>query len=158
YVIPDGGPGRVEKDPQTGEPTGLVRTFARFLKIPSAGKQPNPTEQQRCLANLFHDYNSVGITSVCERDAYPDQVPIYQALRDSGSSTVRVALSHHIDSDGGLAKIREAIQTVARHPLFTNKDPMLRIIGIKTYLDGGMLTGSAYMREPWGVSTMYGIS
>jgi predicted amidohydrolase YtcJ len=35
---------------------------------------------------------------------------------------------------------------------------MLRIIGIKTYLDGGMLTGSAYMREPWGVSKIYSIT
>ena len=35
---------------------------------------------------------------------------------------------------------------------------MLRIIGIKTFLDGGMLTGSAYMREPWGVSRIYAIS
>jgi predicted amidohydrolase YtcJ len=26
------------------------------------------------------------------------------------------------------------------------------------YLDGGMLTGSAYMREPWGVSAMYGVT
>ena len=34
---------------------------------------------------------------------------------------------------------------------------MLRIVGIKTYLDGGMLTGSAYMREPWGVSKIYSI-
>ena len=32
---------------------------------------------------------------------------------------------------------------------------MLRIVGIKTYLDGGMLTGSAYMRQPWGVSKIY---
>jgi predicted amidohydrolase YtcJ len=35
---------------------------------------------------------------------------------------------------------------------------MLRIIGLKTYLDGGMLTGSAYLREPWGVSARYGIT
>ena len=34
---------------------------------------------------------------------------------------------------------------------------MLRIVGIKMFLDGGMLTGSAYMREPWGVSEIYGI-
>ena len=34
---------------------------------------------------------------------------------------------------------------------------MLRIIGIKTFLDGGMLTGSAYMRKPWGVSRIYAI-
>jgi predicted amidohydrolase YtcJ len=34
---------------------------------------------------------------------------------------------------------------------------MLRVIGIKTFLDGGMLTGSAYMRRPWGVSKIYSI-
>jgi predicted amidohydrolase YtcJ len=34
---------------------------------------------------------------------------------------------------------------------------MLRIIGVKVFLDGGMLTGSAYMREPWGVSEIYAI-
>jgi predicted amidohydrolase YtcJ len=158
YVIPDGGPGLIEKDPQTGEPTGLVRTFARFLKNPVTGKQPTPAEQQDCLAALFRDYSSAGITAVCERDAYPDQVPIYQGLRDSGRATVRVALSYHVDSEGDLTKVRSSIQAVSRHPLFTNKDPMLRIIGIKTYLDGGMLTGSAYMRQPWGVSAMYGIT
>jgi len=158
YVIPDGGPGLVEKDAHTGEPTGLVRTFARFLKIPDTGKQPTPAEQENCLADLFRDYNSVGITAVCDRDVYPDQVPVYQALRDHRRATLRVALSHHIDSDGDLSKVREAIQALGRHPLFKNKDTMLRIIGLKTYLDGGMLTGSAYMREPWGVSAMYGIT
>jgi hypothetical protein len=34
---------------------------------------------------------------------------------------------------------------------------MLRVIGVKTFLDGGMLTGSAFLRQPWGVSTIYGI-
>jgi predicted amidohydrolase YtcJ len=158
YTIPGGGPGLVEKDPQTGEPTGLVRTFARFLKVPATGKQPTPADRQRCLEELFRDYNSVGLTGVCERDVYPEQVPVYQAVRDSGRATVRVALSYHVSSEGDLAQIQETIRGVARHPLFTGRDPLLRIIGIKTYLDGGMLTGSAYMREPWGVSTLYGIT
>jgi predicted amidohydrolase YtcJ len=34
---------------------------------------------------------------------------------------------------------------------------MLWLRGIKVFLDGGMLTGSAYMREPWGVSKIYSI-
>lgn len=157
FKVPD-GPGLVEKDPQTGEPTGLVRTFARFVKAPSTGKQPTPEDQQRCLTALFQDYNSVGITAVCERDAYPDQVPIYQALRDKGDTNMRVALSYHIDSEGDLSTIQQNIRAVANHPLFQRKDPFLRIIGIKTYLDGGMLTGSAYMQQPWGVSQMYGIT
>jgi predicted amidohydrolase YtcJ len=158
FKVPPGGAGLVEKDPITGEPTGLVRTFARFVKVPATGKQPTAEEQQRSLAELFRDYNSVGITAVCERDAYPDQVPVYKALRDSGRASMRVALSCHIDSEGDLAAIQASIRRVAADPLFQKKDSLLRIIGIKTYLDGGMLTGSAYMQEPWGVSAMYGIT
>jgi len=158
FKVPPGGPGLVEKDPATGEPTGLVRTFARFVKVPATGKQPTAEEQQRCLAALFRNYNSVGITAVCERDAYPDQVPVYKALRDSGRASMRVALSCHVDSEGDLAAIQASIRRVAADPLFQKNDSRLRIIGIKTYVDGGMLTGSAYMREPWGVSAMYGIT
>jgi predicted amidohydrolase YtcJ len=158
FKVPPGGPGLVEKDPATGEPTGLVRSFARFVKVPPTGKEPTPEEQQRCLAELFRDYNSVGITAVCERDAYPDQVPVYKALCDSGLASMRVALSCHVDSEGDLAAIQASIRRVAANPLFQKNDSRLRIIGIKTYLDGGMLTGSAYMREPWGVSDIYGIT
>src|SRR5256886_13921157 len=53
--------------------------------------------------------------------------------------------------------IQNRIRAVANDPL-RMRDPMLQIIGIKTFLDGGMLTGSAYMRQPWGVSEIYGIS
>jgi predicted amidohydrolase YtcJ len=70
---------------------------------------------------------------------------------------VRLAISHHIDTIGPLEAIQENIRKVARHPLRA-EDPLLRIIGIKTYLDGGMLTGSAYMRQPWGVSKIYSIT
>lgn len=36
-------------------------------------------------------------------------------------------------------------------------DNMIRIIGVKIFLDGGMLTGSAYMQKPWGLSKIYSI-
>jgi hypothetical protein len=71
---------------------------------------------------------------------------------------MRVALSCHVDSEGDLAAIQAGIRRVAADPLFQKSDTRLRIIGTKTYLDGGMLTGSAYMQEPWGVSAMYGIT
>ena len=158
FVVPAGGPGLVEKDPKTGEPTGLVRTFARFIKAPSNERQPSPQDEQRLLAELFRDYNAVGITAVCDRDASPEQIEIYRGLRESGRSTVRVALSQHIDSEGDIETIQANIRRVAEDPLFKRRDAVLRIIGIKTYLDGGMLTGSAYMRQPWGVSAMYGIT
>ncbi len=35
---------------------------------------------------------------------------------------------------------------------------MLWVRGLKVFLDGGMLTGSAYMLQPWGVSSIYSIA
>jgi hypothetical protein len=121
FTVPPGGPGLVEKDPVTGEPTGLVRSFARFVKAPETDKQPTAEDQLHCLAALFRDYNSVGITAVCERDAYPDQVPVYQALRDSGQADMRVSLSCHVDTEGDLAAIQANIRRVAADPLFQKK-------------------------------------
>jgi predicted amidohydrolase YtcJ len=158
FKVPEGGPGFVEKDPQSGEPTGLCRTYARYVKVPSTGKEPGFEDKKRCLARLFQDYNCVGITTVCERDADPGQISVYQALRDSHQANMRVALSYHISTEGSIESIQDQISQVTKHPLYIQQDPMLKIIGVKVYLDGGMLTGSAYLRQPWGVSQMYGIT
>jgi predicted amidohydrolase YtcJ len=104
----------------------------------------------------LHDYNSVGITSIIDRDAYEPAIVRYQRLHNASALTVRVGISHHVETLGQLDKILGEIQKVADHPL-RHGGPRLRIIGIKTYLDGGMLTGSAYMREPWGISRIYAI-
>ena len=54
-------------------------------------------------------------------------------------------------------KVKEMYRQVAENPLRSGSS-QLRIIGIKMFLDGGMLTGSAYMRDPWGLSTIYSIT
>jgi hypothetical protein len=94
---------------------------------------------------------------VGERDASPEEIEVFQELRRTGPLTVRVNVSHHIESIGALTNVEANIRRVAAHPLFRERDEWLRIIGIKVFLDGGMLTGSAYMRRPWGVSDIYSI-
>ena len=150
------GPGKIEKDPRSGEPTGILRNCTRYVKVEPPAKKPSEHDQERRLLELFHDYNSVGITSIIDRDAYGPAIDRYQKMHEAGALTVRLAISHHIDTLGPLDKILENIRRVAAHPL-RRGGPRLRIVGIKTYLDGGMLTGSAYMREPWGVSKIYAI-
>ena len=150
------GPGKIEKDPRTGEPTGILRNCARYIKVPPAEHPATERDEEQRLIELFKDYNSVGITSVIDRDAYAPAIERYQRLHDAGRLTVRVGISHHIESLGPLDDIVAEIRRVAAHPL-RHGGPRLRIVGIKTYLDGGMLTGSAYMREPWGVSKIYAI-
>jgi predicted amidohydrolase YtcJ len=151
------GAGIVEKDPVTGEPTGLLRSCSRYVKSKSSGRQASDTEQNDRLAALLADYNSVGLTCVADRNASAGGIGQYQQLRADGRLTVRMMISHGVDGSGKLPAVQEKIREVARHPL-RKPDPLLRIVGIKCFLDGGMLTGSAYMREPWGVSEIYLIS
>jgi predicted amidohydrolase YtcJ len=119
---------------------------------------PSPAQREQQLTKLFHDYNSVGLTSIADRDANPSAISLYTALRDRGALTLRVAISHDVKSIGPIEEVQQRIRTVAADPLFKDKDGLVRIIGTKVYLDGGMLTGSAYLSAPWGVSKIYAIT
>jgi len=156
FQVSDGGSGFAEKDAQ-GEPTGILRNATRYVKVEGSRRRPSAADKVERLRLLFADYNQVGITSICDRDAGFGEVEIYQTLHAGSRQTVRVSLSHHIESIGPMAGVQTAIRQVGEHPLFRAGDDWLRIIGIKVYLDGGMLTGSAYLRAPWGVSTIYSI-
>jgi predicted amidohydrolase YtcJ len=156
FKVTDGGEGFPEKDPATGEPTGILRNLGRFVKSQPSGREASEADRERRVVELFADYNSVGITSVGDRNASSSDVARYKKLRDEGKLTVRMSLSHSMNTIGAMEGIQNRIREVANHPL-RKPDPMLQIIGIKCFLDGGMLTGSAYMRKPWGVSAIYAI-
>jgi predicted amidohydrolase YtcJ len=157
FHVTDGGPGYAEKDPQTGEPTGILRGCNRCIAEQESEKTPSESDRYGRLLALLKDYSSVGITGICEGDAGEANLQLYQKMLDRGDLPVRVAAQYHIETIGPLERIQDQIRAVARHPL-RKGGPMLRVIGIKNYLDGGMLTGSAYMRQPWGVSKVYAIS
>ena len=53
--------------------------------------------------------------------------------------------------------MEKSMEEIIQHPL-TQSDVELQIIGTKVFLDGGMLTGSSFMSQPWGISEAYGIS
>ncbi len=158
FQIPAGTPGKIEKD-ANGEPTGILRTSGNYFKTGSTGAR-SATEAQRSerLRELFKDYNSVGITTICDRNAGIGAIESYAKLRDLGTLTVRVSASQGVGSLGELTKIQESIRAVGKHPLHTTLDDWVHIVGIKMFLDGGMLTGSAYMRQPWGLSEIYSIT
>jgi len=155
WKVTDGGPGYAEKDPATGKLTGILRSCTRFLKDPKE-RTPSPAEHAQLLRRLFDDYNRVGITMVGERDASPDEAALYQGLHDRGELTCRTYLVMHIETIPPIEEIRQKISRIAASPLYKG-DSMLRARAAKAYLDGGMLTGSAYMLKPWGVSELYGI-
>lgn len=154
FVVKDGGPGYLEKDAR-GEPTGLARGLARFIAV-TPGRRPTEAEYRRRLRELFQDYVRCGITAVADRGATPETIARYQQLRERNELTVRVAMSQTFPVVGPLESVLASIDQIAASPL-RREDPWLRLIGTKVWLDGGMLTGSSYMLQPWGRNANYGI-
>jgi len=158
FKAPEGSVGKMETDPATGEPTGLLRSLSHNVKAPSSStKSASAGDIYRRTLELFRDYNAVGLTTVADRDSSLKNVELYAQMLAKGDLTVRMRPSPGIPSMSLWPACEKAIGEVIAHPL-TKPDPMLQIIGTKVYLDGGMLTGSAWMIDPWGVSEAYGIS
>jgi predicted amidohydrolase YtcJ len=157
FKVTDGGPGYAEIDAATGEPTGILRSATRYVKVEESGRKASEADTYQRTVDLFKDYNSVGLTAIGDRSATPPSLDRYKKMLDAGELSVRIAASYHVDHIGTLESIQNRVRAAAAHPL-RKPDPMLHIIGIKMFLDGGMLTGSAYMRKPWGVSKTYGIT
>jgi len=158
FRMPPGEVGFPERDPKTGEPTGILRRCTHLLKARSTAKSPKEADYLERLPLLFHDYNSVGLTTVADRDSSPSTVDRYLKLHTLGKLTIRLPALLDVGSSGPMANIEQAIRRAAEHPLFKDRSGPVCVIGVKTYLDGGMLTGSAYMRQPWGVSKIYSIT
>lgn len=156
FQVPAGQAGKVERD-ANGEPTGLLRSISPKIKAPTSGKSPNPAQTTALLKKLITDYNSVGFTVIADRGASAGSIKLYQQLRDAGELTVRMRCSHTFPATSGWETAEKAIDAIIADPL-RKPDPMLQIVGTKVWLDGGMLTGSALMQEPWGVSRIYGIT
>ncbi len=156
FKITDGQPGRVERDPKTGEPTGILRSCARFIRYQPSEKPATDADRRKRLKMLLADYNSVGITSIVDGDTSDGEVELYRSLRDRGELTCRTFMALSVDAQLPIEKIEARMREAAKNPLHAYNN-MLWLRGAKSYLDGGMLTGSAYMRQPWGVSKVYSI-
>jgi predicted amidohydrolase YtcJ len=155
FRVPQGEPCRVERG-QSGEPTGILRNCGRYIKSGSNGPSPSESDRLARLKQLLADYNSVGITSIVDANADRGGAELYRKLREQNALTCRTFLAYGVDAQAPLEKVEAAIREAASSPLH-KYDDMLWLRGIKAFLDGGMLTGSAYMRQPWGVSKIYAI-
>jgi hypothetical protein len=156
FKITDGQPGRVERD-ANGEPTGILRNCSRLIHIQTGEKEPTEEDRLTRLKMLLADYNSVGITSISERDLKDDGLKLYQQLQDRNQLQCRVYVMLDVDAQMPVEKIKARMLAASESPVH-RYNTMLWLRGIKTFLDGGMLTGSAYMLKPWGVSKLYSIS
>jgi len=149
-------PQNVMVDPQTGEPNGILRDIGAVIRaVPDTGQAGLASEaRDERLIELFDDYNRSGLTAVIDRNCSDAARNQYGRLLRDGRLTIRIGMSRSLNPR---EDIEQRLDVIAKDPLFQNPDPLLRVVGVKCFQDGGMLTGSAFFNRPWGVSTIYGI-
>jgi predicted amidohydrolase YtcJ len=155
FQVPEGQPCRVERD-QRGAPTGILRNCGRYIKSGAGSTSPTSADRLSRLRQLLADYNAVGITSIVDANTSQEDVELYRTLLDQKTLTTRTFMAYAVEAQAPLEKIEATIREAASHPLHQKSD-MLWLRGVKTFLDGGMLTGAAYRRRPWGVCKMNSI-
>jgi hypothetical protein len=146
--------GRIVKD-ANGEPTGLVLGAPQLLGKVRASRPVTPAERLWALKTMLQHYNSVGFTGIDDRLEGPEGFRAYQTLHDAGELTVRSYVTYIIKAQGTPADVRKEIEQI---PFVTGwGDKWLRVGSLKTIVDGGILIGTAYLRQPYGPHTqIYG--
>jgi predicted amidohydrolase YtcJ len=142
-VAPPGG--AIAKDAR-GEPTGLLRNVGAMLARFRPDASPVPPLEM--LERVHQQYVQTGITSVIERDATVEGYRAYEALQRSGRLHVRATVTFRIPHPEDAAQVERFI---AGLPLrFGSGDDWLKVGPLKIFVDGGILLGTAFMREPYG--------
>ncbi len=146
--------GRIVKD-QNGEPTGLVLGAPQLLGTVRESRPVTPKERLWALKSMLQHYNAVGFTGIDDRLEGPEGFRAYQTLHDAGELTVRSYVTYIIQAQGTPADVRKEIEEI---PFVTGwGDKWLRVGSLKTIVDGGILIGTAYLRQPYGPHTqIYG--
>ncbi|MSV30489.1 MAG: amidohydrolase [Bryobacterales bacterium] len=148
--------GKLMKD-KDGEPTGLILGAPQLLAPVRNVRNPTRDDLEWALKSMQKRYNEVGITSTIDRGQHPREFRLYQELRQRGELTVRSYVTYLISAKGTPAQTREEIENI---PFVTGMgDEWFRVGSLKVVADGGILIGTAYLREPYGPNTaIYGYS
>ncbi|GJM29504.1 MAG: amidohydrolase [Cyclobacteriaceae bacterium] len=150
----------VLKNKETNEPTGFIRRSAfGLLKLPPDDGM-SQQQQLEVLRELLQLYNQVGITSICAGSGGPGDLQLFRSLREAGQLSVRVFQNMYIPFDPHIS-LDEMRKSLSSFQYTTGDgDEWVKVGALKTLVDGGILTGTAYLREPYGknAADVYGIS
>jgi predicted amidohydrolase YtcJ len=146
--------GKIIKDSK-GEPTGLILGAPQLLGTLRRAKPVTQDDMIWALKAMQKKYNEAGLTSTIDRSEGPEGFRLYQTLRQQNQLTVRSTVTYLITGQGTPEQVRQEIERI---PFVTGMgDEWFRVGPIKVVADGGILIGTAFLREPYGTHTgIYG--
>ncbi len=126
--------GEIVKNPETGEPTGILKEAAsNLLKV---WDKPKPKEDiERALEHAAQ----MGITGI-QTGSYLKEIEIFKELNKEGKLTLRVS---------AWISVHELDRAIEKGILWGQGDEMVRVSLIKMFIDGTIGVRSALMFEPF---------
>jgi predicted amidohydrolase YtcJ len=144
---PDPYGGEIQKDRETGEPTGILKELARRLLKYGAKEEPRTPEEEeerriREWQAAFDMAARLGVTTV---QLPPGNFEMYQKFRDMGKLTLRAYVGQRLD---GLTDemLQEYDQLRKKYPM---EDNWIRFGYLKGHIDGTLGSGTALFFEPF---------
>lgn len=154
--------GRIEKDPTTGEPTGILWEFPAQGLVMRAVPSWSQAQKREAILLAMRELNSLGITSITEGALGPggtgyagglmdsECISIYNDLYNEGKLTMRVSFMFLFGDRGDCSyrDFQELMPRMGIHTGFGNE--WLRVGGVKIFADGvPMAAKTAWMSQEY---------
>lgn len=144
---PDPFGGEIQKDPVTGEPTGILKESAeRLIKTGAVKTDRTPEEEAARMKQGYllalKEAAEYGVTSV--------QIPgsadfsAYESLQAEGSLTARIDIGKPLTGD--TERLKQYDELRKKYPAGSN---WIRFGYLKAFIDGTIGSGTALMFEPF---------
>ncbi|WP_333482062.1 amidohydrolase [Arthrobacter sp. B2a2-09] len=148
---PDTIGGRILRDPETGQATGLLEETAMHQYAwPKLASLTTDEQRDEHLATAFEHYLSTGVTSGIDMALVEDELASMGRALATGNGTLPLRVNAHWlvaptgNHEENLAQVARAAE-LAREV----NTPWLRVIGIKIIADGVIDGCTAAMKEPY---------
>lgn len=145
---PDPDRGVIERNAETGEPSGTLRGPGAIRLIYPLVQVTDPDILRAALKKSSEMANGFGITSVHAASVMPEHVRAYQLADQAGEMTLRVQASQYWDFNRGLEQIDEFSQR--RDGLAGNR---FKADAAKLFVDGDMSFKTAALLRPYAGSS-----
>jgi len=136
--------GRIERDPETGEPSGTLRELA-FKLVEDVIPDYTIEERKDALIAYQAMASQVGITTVHDPMFDPESTQVYRILAEDGKLKIRFRSAITLDPLKDInQQISEIVEECAK-PAHQN----FMIQSAKIFVDGVVEGGTAYLLEPY---------
>jgi predicted amidohydrolase YtcJ len=134
---PDGG--KIEHNPETGEPTGGLYENAMSL-VWKVIPEPDEEEVFEATALACRKVVEAGVTSVQWIVSSLSEIKLIQRLRLENKLPIRVFIIYPVDILDHVSGLRQKVRL---------DDDWMRIGGVKIFLDGSLAERTAALKEPY---------